>query len=108
MLDQEYAQLVHYLRGMIADGVQLVHGGHLFDWEDTNISDILSAIEQKKDESSDLTCEAGDLLQHRYTGQKAVIVLVDDDTVQMVPTEKVVVFPKDKLWYHYQKSNPGK
>ena len=48
MLDQEYAQLVHYLRGMIADGVQLVHGGHLFDWEDTNISDILSAIEQKK------------------------------------------------------------
>lgn len=27
MLEQEYEKVVHYLEGMIADGVALIHGG---------------------------------------------------------------------------------
>jgi hypothetical protein len=107
MLEQEYEQLVHYLRGMIADGVQLVHGGHLFDWDDTNISDLLNAIEQKKEEVNRLDCKVGDLLKNRYTGQKAVVISTYNDKVQMTPTENVIVFPKEQLWYHYEQSSPG-
>ena len=107
MLDQEYEQLVHYLKGMIADGVQLVHGGHLLDWSDTNILDILNKIEEKENITASSEIKVGDLLKNRYTDQKAVVILITDDSVQMLPKEKVIIFPKDKLWYLYQKSKPG-
>ena len=107
MLDQDYEHLVEYLHGMISDGVQLVHGGHLLDWSDTNILELLREIKRKKDEAEHLVCEVGDLLQNRYTGQKSGVMLIDKDNIHLLPAEKVIVFPKDKIGYHYQKSKPG-
>jgi len=107
MLDQEYERLVDYLQGMIADGVQLVHGGNLFDWSDTNILDLLIEIQEKKNEIKDLECQVGDLLQNRFTGQKAGVAYIDDHTVHLLPADKLVRFPKDKIWYQYKKSTPG-
>ena len=40
-LIQDYELLVRYLEEMIDDGCQLVHGGNLFDWSDTKITNIL-------------------------------------------------------------------
>ncbi|NLB65551.1 MAG: hypothetical protein GX803_03660 [Lentisphaerae bacterium] len=44
MLVKEYEKLVEYLEEMIADGCQLVHGGNLIDWRDTNILKVLQKI----------------------------------------------------------------
>jgi len=107
MLDQEYERLVEYLQGMIADGVQLVHGGNLFDWGDTNILDLLMEIQEKNNEIKDLECEVGDLLQNRYTGQKSGVAYINENHVHLLPAEKIVIFPKDKIWQHYKKSKPG-
>ncbi len=43
-LHNEYAKLAAHLSQMIADGCQLVHGGNLFSWSDTNIPGILARI----------------------------------------------------------------
>ena len=107
MLDQYYERLVGYVNGMIADGVQLIHGGHLFDWSDTNIKDLLKELDNKKDEISKQTYEVGDLLLNIDTGQKSVVILIDKENVQLLPVEKVVIIPKGKVGYHYKKSKPG-
>lgn len=107
MLDNEYEQIVHYIEGMIADGVQLIHGGNLIDWNDTNISELLLEINRKKEEIKNLSFESGDLLQNRYSGQKAAVINDDEKTVYLNPAEPTVKCPLDKLWYHYEKSKAG-
>lgn len=107
MLDQEYERLYDYLRGMIKDGVQLVHGGHLLGWNDTKILELLNEIHNKKEEVKNLSYEVGDLLQNRYTGQKAAIISIYKDNIQLLPAENVVVFPKEIIGFHYRKSKPG-
>ena len=107
MLEQEYEKLVQYLEEMTADGVQLVHDGHLMDWGDTNVLNLLHEIARKRKDAESITCEVGDLLQNRYTGQKAAIFLTDGDSVQMIPCERVIVYPKNRIGYHYRKSRPG-
>jgi hypothetical protein len=107
MIEAHYEQLAEYLRGMMADGVQLVHGGHLFDWNDTKIPKILAKIDNARAEANKTTCDVGDLLQNIYTNQKSAVVQVTDKDVQLVSDDKIVVFPKDKLWFHYRKSRPG-
>lgn len=107
MLEQEYERLVHYLEGMILDGVLLVHGGNLLNWSDTIILDILKEIKKKKAEAQNMTCEIGDLLKNRQTGQKCAVMLIDENTIQLLPSERIIIIPKDKIGYCYQKSNPG-
>ncbi|MFC1976096.1 hypothetical protein ACFLXQ_06840 [Chloroflexota bacterium] len=107
MLDKKYEELVRYLEGMITDGVQLVHGGHLMSWEDTNILDLLREISRKKEEIKDLTCKSGDLLKNVYSGQKVAVIRDDGKIVYLNSIENVINYPKDKLWYHYEKSKPG-
>jgi len=107
MLDKEYEELIRYLEGMITDGVQLVHGGHLIHWEDTNILDLLREIDRKEKEIKNLSCKVGDLLKNRYTGQKAAVFYDDGQAIHLTPVEKVVIYPKTRLWYHYEKSEPG-
>lgn len=104
MSGKECGLLVHYLEGMIADGVQLVHGGHLLNWDDTQIPDILKALSSKQAKAVAPTLKPGDLVVNRFTKQKAAVVLVDDKTVQLLPSEKVLVYPKDIAADHFQKS----
>ena len=107
MLDNEYEQIVHYIEGMISDGVQLIHGGNLIDWNDTNIPELLLEINRKKEEIKNLSFESGDLLQNRYSGQKAAVINDDGKTVYLTPAEPTTKCPLDKLWYHYKKSKAG-
>lgn len=107
MLENEYDQIVHYLKGMISDGVQLVHGGHLFDWNDTNIARLLREIDRKKSEMENLQVEIAEPLVNRISGQRANVFFVDEMTVQMLPSTNTIIYPKDKIWYHYRKEEPG-
>jgi len=107
MLDKEFDELVHYLEGMIADGVQLIHGGHLIDWQDTNVLDLLGEINKKKEAVKELSYKSGDLLKNRYTGQKVAVVNDFGDKVMLILTEETIKHPIDTLWYHYEKSEPG-
>jgi len=107
MLDKSYEELVHYLEGMISDGVQLVHGGNLIDWRDTNISDVLNEIRRKKDEIKKLPLKSGDLLQNIYSGQKFAVINDDGKDVFLIPSESTIKYPLDKLWYHFKKSKAG-
>lgn len=108
MLDQDYERLVVLLRGMISDGVLLVHGGQVLDWGDTTIPDLLEKIEKEEDKARSLTCDVGDLLLNVLTGQKSSVMFIDEKNIQLLPSEKVVIFPKDKIGYYYRKSKPGK
>jgi len=92
---------------MIADGVQLVHGGHLLGWEDTKVPNLLSEISREKEEIEGMDFEIGDLLKNRYTGQKAVVMLDEGEMVHLLPVKKVIIYPLAKLWHHHEKSKPG-
>lgn len=46
MLDDEYDSLIHYIEGMISDGVKLVHGGRVYEWVDTKILDQIAKIKE--------------------------------------------------------------
>ncbi len=107
MLDQEYQKLVHYIEGMIADGVALVHGGQLFDWDSTNIPELLQSIKEKQELANSELLETGDLLKNVYSNQKAVVINTNDETVNMALIGNVMVYPKEALWLHFERSQPG-
>lgn len=107
MLDHEYEQLVHSIERMLADGVQLVHGGQVMNWNDTTIPELLLQMKQKQEEIKTLSLESGQLVQHRYSGQKAAIINDDGTIVYLTPAEKVIMYPLEKFWYHYKPSRPG-
>jgi len=47
MIESEYQHLVKYIEKMMSDGCQIVIGGNLLDWSDTNIPEILDKIKNK-------------------------------------------------------------
>lgn len=55
MSQKEYEQLVSYLEGMIADGCQIVIGGHLLDWSDTKIPELLEKIKKQRQKEAALS-----------------------------------------------------
>jgi hypothetical protein len=103
MLDKDYDQLIHYLEGMMKDGVQFVHGGHLFGWDDTNIPDLLQAIQEKKEEAKKANYEAGDILKDKYTGQTFAVVWCDNQKVHLTPNKNVLVYPKETVGLLFEK-----
>lgn len=107
MLEKEYEKLVHYLEGMIRDGVQLVHGGHLLDWEDTNITEVLAKIKSLKSTITEQKFESGQLVKNKHTGQKAGIIYSDENYVYLSPAQNVITYPIEKFWDHHEKSKPG-
>jgi hypothetical protein len=107
MLENEYEQLVEYLKGMIADGVQLVHDDNLMNWHDTNILSLIQEIDRKKSEAENLSVEIAEPLINRISGQRVHVIYIFDKTIDMSPSRNIVTYPKDKIWYHYRKVIPG-
>jgi hypothetical protein len=107
MLDKEYEQIVDYLKGIIADGVQLIHGGHLLDWQDTNIPELMQEIDRKKREAKNLTLEIADPLINRISGERVHVTYIFEKTVDLSSKSLIISFPKDKIWYHYRKVEPS-
>ena len=103
MLEKEYKELIQHLEGMIRDGVQLVHAG-LMDWDDTKIPDLLHEIKRKRKTTQNLPVEPGTRLTNRITGETAHIIYLNDDIIQLSPSKKVLTYPRNELWHHYEKT----
>jgi hypothetical protein len=88
---------------MMKDGVQLVHGGHLFGWDDTNIPDLLEAIKQKQNEAQQANYEAGDILKDRNTGQHFAVIWSDEKEVHITPNKTVLVYPRSSVGLQFEK-----
>jgi hypothetical protein len=95
-------QLIHYLEGMMKGGVQFVHGGQLFGWDDTNIPELINSIKQKKEAAKQAQYEAGDILRD-HTGQTFAVIWSDDKHVHLTPNKNVLVYPKDTVELQYEK-----
>ncbi len=102
----EYEQLVEYLKGMIADGVQLVHDDNLMNWHDTNILSLIQEIDRKKSEAENLSVEIAEPLINRISGERVYVTYIFDKTIAMSGSSSIS-YPKDKIWYHYRKVIPG-
>jgi hypothetical protein len=107
MPEQHYEQLVHFLEGMIADGVKLIHGGQVFDWEDTQIPDLLKEIKAKREVNGNEPLPPGTLLKNIHSGQKAGVINEAKGVVTMAMLDEIITFPKNSLWEHYEKSPVG-
>lgn len=106
MLEKEYEKLVHYLEGMISDGCQIVIGGNLLDWEDTNIPGLLREIKKRKEEireSSKQRLESGETLENRISGQRFSVINDNGKTVNLMTIEKVISYPSGKIWEHFKR-----
>jgi len=97
MLENEYEQLVEYIKEIIADG------GHLTDIHDANILTLLQEIDRKKSEAVNLSDEITEPLINRISGERVNVFYMDDKTIQMLSNTKVIIYPKDKIWYHFEK-----
>ncbi len=107
MLNDEYERLVHYIEGMIDDGVQLVHGGNIIDWKDTNVSDVLKRIKKMKKNKKAHDFKSGQLVKNMHTGQSAAIINADDKFVYLVPSQKTITYPIELFWNHHEKKESG-
>ena len=92
---------------MIADGVQLTHGGHLLDWQDTNIPELLQEIDRKKLETENLPLEIAEPLINRITGDRVHVTYIYENSVDLSMKYSGINYPKDKIWHHYRKVEPG-
>lgn len=101
-MNNDYEKLIHYLEGMVRDGVQLVHGGHLFGWDDTNIPDLIESIKQKKETANQAQYQAGDILRDQ-SGQTFAVIWSDEQQVHLTPNKNVLVYPKDTVGINYEK-----
>jgi hypothetical protein len=102
-LNNDYEKLIHYLEGMMNDGVQLVHGGNLLDWDDTNIPELLETIKQQKEAAKSASYAAGDILKDKNTGQYFAVIWSDDKEVHVTPNKTVLVYPKDLVGVQFEK-----
>jgi hypothetical protein len=102
-LSNDYEKLIHYLEGMMNDGVQLVHGGQLFGWDDTNIPELLEAIKQQKELAKSAKHEAGDILKDKTSGQTFAVIWTDEKEVQVIPTKNVLAYPRESVGMQFEK-----
>ncbi len=100
MLEKEYEKLVHYIEGMIEDGCQIVIGGNLIDWDDTNIPELLQMIKDKarnKHLRSDPKLNPGDHLRHRISGQDMWVINDDGKIAFLNPDAPTIKYPLESI-----------
>jgi hypothetical protein len=97
MLDDEYDSLIHYIEGMISDGVKLVHGGRVYEWVDTKILDQIAKIKELKEGLASPVLNSGDLLKNRYSGQNMWVINCEEENVFLNPDSPTIKYPLDKI-----------
>lgn len=97
MLEKEYDRLIDYIEEMISDGVQLVQAGHLLDWDDTKIPEIIAKIKEKKEGFSLPKLNPGDQLKHKVSDQDMWVINDDGETVFLNPGTPTIKYPLDKI-----------
>jgi hypothetical protein len=108
MLSNDYEKLIHHLEGMMNDGVQLVHRGHLLNWMDTQIPDLIQKIKKGQDMSVEQVFDTGDLLENKITGYKLAVLRDEGKFVHLIDKDGVPIYPKEELLVFYKrtKSSP--
>jgi|GEM_PF-1290104 len=97
MFEKEYDKLIDYIEGMIADGVQLVHAGHLLDWSDTTIPEQIAKIRELKGGFEMPKLNPGDRLKHKVSDQEMCVINVDGKTVFLNPDSPTIKYPLEKI-----------
>ena len=97
MLEKEYERLIDYIEEMSADGVQLVHAGHLIDWNDTKIPEQIAKIKEKKEGFLLPKLNPGDQLKHKVSEQDMWVINDDGKTVFLNPGTPTIKCPLDKI-----------
>lgn len=105
MLEKEYNRLIDYIEEMISNDVQLVHAGHLFDWNDTKIPEIIAQIKVKKDGFSLPKLNPGDQLKHKVSDQHMWVINDDGETVFLNPGTPTIMYPLNKILNEFILSN---
>lgn len=108
MFEKEYEKLINYIEEMISDGVQLIHGGQLFDWSDTKIVDQIAKIKELKGGVEMPKLQPGDLLKHKVSGQEMWVINDDGKTVFLNPDSPTIKFPLDKIMQEFTIVNEKK
>lgn len=106
MNEIENTKLIEVLEQMIQDKVQLLHGGQIFEWDDTKIPEIIEGLKQsmKYDET---IIESGTLLKNKFTDQECVVINDKRGIVSMIIPGDILTYPKKWLWSHFELSEPG-
>ncbi len=108
MFEKEYEKLINYIEEMISDGVQLIHGGQLFDWSDTKIVDQIAKIKELKGGVEMPKLQPGDRLKHKVSGQEMWVINDDGKTVFLNPDSLTIKFPLDKIMQEFTIVNEKK
>jgi len=95
VLESEYEQLVKYIEKMMSDGCQIVIGGNLLDWSDTNIPEILDKIKNTNVVVPKLN--PGDKLKHKISGQEMYVINCDKKIVYLNPDAPTIKYPLNNI-----------
>ena len=102
---EKYQRLIHYLAGMMQDGVHLMHGGQLFDWEDTEIPDLIREIQTHQEQIEKQEIEAGTHLKNIHTGQGAFVINDRNGMVSLILQHNILEYPKAIIWEHFENAD---
>ncbi|MCI5218672.1 MAG: hypothetical protein D3914_05650 [Candidatus Electrothrix sp. LOE2] len=102
MIYKKLIDLSEQLESMISDGVQLVHGGHLFDWSDTVIIDLLEEIKEERETIESQSTKPGDILINLVTKEEMTVIKTDKNNVYIEPVSMPLEYSKNKIWEHYK------
>ncbi len=101
MVYKNLIELAEQLESMISDGVQLIHGGNLFDWNDTVIPELIEKINDQKELSDYQALKSGDILINTVTKEEATVINTDDDNVYIEPINPLIKYAKKEILKHY-------
>ena len=102
MEHDNYSKLVQVIEQMIEDKVQLIHGGHLMDWDDTKILDIIKTIKENEKSFINQEISAGTKLQNIVSKQEVNVINDVNGKISLIVQGDIITFPKDKIGKHYR------
>ena len=101
-LIKDYELLAHYLKEMIKDGCQIVHGGSLIDWNDTSIPKTLNKIDKQKNPETIPNLKIGDQLKHKLSGQNMTVAKVNEEIISVNPSETPINYPIKQILEEFE------
>ncbi|MCI5149824.1 MAG: hypothetical protein D3916_10645 [Candidatus Electrothrix sp. MAN1_4] len=102
MIYKKLLNLSDQLESMISDGVQLVHGGNIFDWNETVIIELLEDINKQREFIESQSINSGDILINSITQEEVTVIKTDKINVYIEPIRTPIKYSKNEIWKHYK------
>jgi len=102
MIYKKLIDLSEQIECMISDGVQLVHGGNLFDWSDTVIRELLDEINEQRQNIESQPIKSGDILVNLATKEEMTVIKTDKKNIYIEPVSTPIKYSKNEIWEHYE------